>query len=345
MQNKELFDKRLLKLGVKVPFNVYDDQNNLIIGAGIAIDNIESLHRISNLALYFVPDKVVNTKMHSYDLIQDCYKSLNYLLKNTTDDSFNDITLNIINKLKQAITLNKEGCIAYIMLDSYPTNTNYAIYHCIHTAIMVDILTNHLECNINLMTAALLMNISIIDLQNQLVHVATPNSYQQEKLNSHELDSVYLLRQISFTNEVVLNLIANHHQLDSDDIEQQVLRLSDVFCAKLASRAYRKGLTGDKGIKSLFNEFDPVLVNQLIKEIDLIPCGTFVKLESKEIGIVVKKGTKPTYPKVKVLLTANGNLQENDVIRDTIHQEYQIKKILSVEDIKVTISRKKIWKL
>lgn len=343
MQNKELFDKRLLKLGVKVPYNIYDEQNNLIMGVGVAIDKLETLHYLANKSLYFVPDKHINNHCHSYDLIQDTYKSLNYLLKNYQDPSFNDILSNICNKIRQAIHLNKEGCVAYVMLDSFPTNINYAVVHCIHTAIIVHLLTNHLDSNEHLLNAALLMNISIIDLQNQLVNVASLSPIQKDKIQTHELDSVSILKSISFSDEQTLNLIMNHHNVLNDEIEVQVLRLSDVFCAKLSSRAYRKGLTGDKGIKFLFSEFDSTLVNQLIKEIDLIPCGTIVKLASQEVGIVLRKGTKPTYPKVQILLTSNGNYQDNVVIRDTIHQEYQIKKILSVEDIKVTINKKKYW--
>lgn len=343
MQKRELFDKRMLKLGVKMPYNVYDENNNLLIGAGISVDNLDNLHILAGKALYYTPDKTLNKHTHSYDLIQDCYSSLNYLLKNYQDVQFTYKLQIILDKIKKAVQLNKEGCIAYMMLDSYPTNVNYSILHCVHTAILAEIMTNHLDCDDTLILASLLMNISIIDLQNELIHVEKLNSYQQELVASHCIDAVYLLKDINYSNAEVLDLIEIHHQTESDNVKQQVLRLCDVFCAKLASRKYRKGLTGDKGIKSLFNEFDSVLVNQLIKEIDLIPCGTIVKLASQEIGLVLKKGNKPTYPKVQVLLTSSGNYQDSVVIRDTVSEAYQIKKIMTVEEIKVNIAKKKFW--
>ena len=343
MQNKELFDKRLLKLGVKLPYNVYDEKNNLLIGEGTAIDSLTNLHILAGKTLYYVSDKVINQYNHSYDLIQDCYSSLNYLLKHYTEPHFENKLQVIVNKIKTAVTRNREGCIAYVMLDSFPTHSNYSVYHCVHTAILAELMTNHLECDGTLMLASLLMNISIMDFQNDLLQVNHLNQYQKEKIETHSQASVQILKSIDYTKQDVLDLISIHHLTESDNLKQQVLRLCDVFCAKLASRSYRKGLTGDKSIRSLFSEFDTILVNQLIKEIDLIPCGTIVKLNSQETGIVIKKGNKPAYPKVQILLTSNSNYQDNLVIRDTVSESYQIKKILSVEDIKVSISKKKFW--
>jgi HD-GYP domain-containing protein (c-di-GMP phosphodiesterase class II) len=90
----------------------------------------------------------------------------------------------------------------------------------------------------------------------------------------------------------------------------RVISLADVYEAMTHQRPYRSRYTSQEAIKSILNNknaFDCSIIKVLIERIGIFPAGTFVRLNTKEVALVVKDNPKmPLRPLVSVILDANG---------------------------------------
>ncbi len=107
----------------------------------------------------------------------------------------------------------------------------------------------------------------------------------------------------------------------------RIVGLADVYEAMIHARPYRAKFTPLETIKTILGSksaFDQKAVKSLIEGIGIFPMGTLVKLNTNEIGIVLKENPDlPLRPTVKILCDAYGketkepkqiNLSDNSMI-------------------------------
>ncbi len=92
----------------------------------------------------------------------------------------------------------------------------------------------------------------------------------------------------------------------------RVVGLLTVFEALVAFRPYRKRLLPRDAIQALINkhknEFDQELLKMLIESISLYPVGSYVQLNSGDVGqIIVVNQRLPLRPKVRLSMDRHGN--------------------------------------
>lgn len=86
-----------------------------------------------------------------------------------------------------------------------------------------------------------------------------------------------------------------------------MLRVADVFMAKLSPRGTRAPLTIREAERQLFQEAaGSAVAPALIKEYGLYPPGDAVRLASGEIGIVIRRGATAQAPLVAVVTDRSG---------------------------------------
>jgi hypothetical protein len=73
--------------------------------------------------------------------------------------------------------------------------------------------------------------------------------------------------------------------------------------------------------------------------------GSFVKLTSNEIAIVVRRGFNSATPRVAVLVNRDGVPTVEPMIRDTSLREYRIVSSIPSRDMKVKINLERMLKL
>ena len=94
----------------------------------------------------------------------------------------------------------------------------------------------------------------------------------------------------------------------------QLVGLVDVYEAMIHERPYRSKYTSLETVKTILNSkatFAPQLVKMLIERIGIFPLGVMVRLNTNEVGMVVKDNIKlPLRPVVNILFDAGGQQLE-----------------------------------
>ncbi|MDD2881302.1 MAG: hypothetical protein PHQ58_12775 [Rhodoferax sp.] len=83
----------------------------------------------------------------------------------------------------------------------------------------------------------------------------------------------------------------------------------------------------------------------LIKAVGIYSPGSFVRLTSNEIAVVVKRGLNTTMPKVAVLVNRQGMATGEPMLRDTSLAEYRIVGSVPQREVKVSHSLERLLPL
>jgi HD-GYP domain-containing protein (c-di-GMP phosphodiesterase class II) len=207
--------------------------------------------------------------------------------------------------------------------------------------------------------AALTMNLSMSRVQDALALQAEAISDEQRQIiQGHPAASVDYLRSMGVRDPLWLELVQDHHE--SSDGKgypsgkssvhrlQSLLRMTDLFVARISLRKTRRGQAANVAVRDLYleavqqsNEFGPLLV----KSLGMFPPGTYVKLKSGEIAVVVKAGEKLNTPPVVVLTNELGVGITTPFRCSTDSGERSIEHAVPYDDIRVRIDTAKILRL
>jgi len=236
----------------------------------------------------------------------------------------------------------------------------YGLAHLLHTAAVCALLSRRLawtpERQRSLVGAALTMNLSIIDLQGRLASrggkLAPP---QRAAIDRHPDEAVAWLRNAGLDDAEWLAAVAQHHEqpggggypqgLAEPDETAQLLRLVDVFLAKLASRGGgRSGMPAPQAAKSLYTGSNGhPFAALLVKEMGLYPPGTLVKLASGETAVAVRRGTSGNTPIVSAVMNRHGDALGSPVRRDTATAEHAITGLVAAQALRVKLSPHQLY--
>ena len=210
-----------------------------------------------------------------------------------------------------------------------------------------DVLNWTPEMEVAMGRAALTMNISMTELQDQLVLQRNPPSAEQRRqIDNHASRSVELLQRRGVTDPIWLGAVLHHHSVASGPLSgrvpaQQIARLlmrADGFAARLSPRVSRAPMVPGAAMQATyFDEARKVdeAGASLIKAIGIYPPGSFEKLASGEIATVVRLGVNTLTPRVAVLVNRQGMPMVEPALRDTRLPEYRIVASVNHKDIKV----------
>lgn len=96
------------------------------------------------------------------------------------------------------------------------------------------------------------------------------------------------------------------------NLGSMLVRIADTYDAMRSNRYYAKEIPPEKTIKEMEEssgkEFEPVLLRKFIRLIGVYPPGTFVRLDTEEIGFVFQTNPSDPYrPRVKIVIDSNGS--------------------------------------
>lgn len=225
---------------------------------------------------------------------------------------------------------------------------SYGAAHLLHSAAICAILSRRLawcaERQHSIVGAALTMNLSIIDLQGSLASSGGRLSpLQRTAIDRHPDEAVAWLRGAGLDDAEWLAAVAQHHEQPGGGgypqgtaepgETAQLLRIVDIFLAKLASRGGRAGLTVPQAAKAIYVQTQAsAFAALLVKELGLYPPGTVVRLASGETAVAVHRGTTGDAPVVHAVLDADGDALDAPIHRDTAHVEHAIVGIVALQD-------------
>lgn len=197
--------------------------------------------------------------------------------------------------------------------------------------------------------AALLMNVSMLRLQDQLAGDERPLSDdKQAEIQSHAERGARLLQDCGFADALCVEVVRLHHDesqagrpLAELSPEQQLARLLhrvDVFAAQISLRASRppvSPVTAAREACLAAAGLPDEIGGALLRAVGLFPPGSFVELVSGEIGIVVARGRRANLPQVAALLSHSGNLIAEPLLRDTMDRRYAAKCAVAPNRVRV----------
>ena len=202
--------------------------------------------------------------------------------------------------------------------------------------------------------AALGMNLAMTELQDQLALQTEPlDAAQIAAVEGHALRSADLLQAMGIDDAVVLDAVRHHHHrapgtLAKKTETQQVARLlqrADIFAARLAPRAARSPMPVTAAMQACYydeeQQVDEVGVS-IVKTLGVYPPGAFVRLTSQEVGLVLKRGSTATTPRVAVLLNRNDMPTGEMIPRDTALPAWKITGPVAQRDVRVSISLERL---
>lgn len=198
----------------------------------------------------------------------------------------------------------------------------YAQHHAIHCATVTLLAARQLHWPLqrqdSLGCAALTMNLAMLELQAQMAEQGDPpTTRQRERIRAHPEAAVALLREAGVTDAEWLSTVAQHHEhpqgggyphgLVEVGEAAQLLRLADVYMAKVSARALRAALPPVVAMRQLFQQQpgDP-LATAMIKAVGVHPPGALVQLQSGEAAVVIRRPTSGAHPLVATLSDVKG---------------------------------------
>lgn len=284
------------------------------------------------------------------------------MLRDSQGDSFLPRLERLQTELERQTLSNPDGTLLALIHLSGSEVRQYSATHAMLVNVMCclaarDVLKwppSHLKA---LSSAALTMNISMSELQDRLaMQKEPPTPAQLQRIQTHSPRSVDLLQQMGVTDALWLEAVLNHGAKTPGPLAgrtdgQRLARLiqrADMFAARLAPRATRGPETPGAAMQSCYfdenREIDEAGA-ALIKAVGIYSPGTYVKLTSQEIAVVIKRSLNTTMPKVAVLINRQGMPTGEPILRDTSQPDYRIVASVPFRDVRVSHSLGKLMGL
>lgn len=359
-----------VKIGKPLLWDVFDAQDNLLLSKGYVVETQHQLDGLLERGLFVSeldfaavsaapPVMEEQQKFNPFWLWDDVFSKVAYFLKYAASEEMLEDKITGVSFLVTTLTdHDPDAALASILLKD---GSRYAFAHSLHVAVLASIISARLgwhdSARRDAVRAALSMNVAMIELQMALLKQKEPLTEEQRReVDTHSERGYLFLRKKGISSSNWLEAVRQHHQQlglvpgeaksPSGRVISQLLRVLDVFCAKISPRAYRRAIQPPVAAREIFvqeREGCAELVDALIKEIGLYMPGTFVKLDNGETSLVVKRGETVSTPKVISLSRGDGMPYMDGMPRDTSRSEFAIKTVVPREKIMHMLNLSKIW--
>lgn len=197
--------------------------------------------------------------------------------------------------------------------------------------------------------AALTMNVSMTELQDQLAQQGHPlTSRQIAVVEDHAIQSEAVLAKLGITDPVWLEAVRCHHHripgaMADKTVPQQMARLihrADIFAARLAPRVTRVPMPVTAAMQASYYDEERQVDEAgaaLVKALGIYPPGAYVRLASLEVAVVLRRGTTATTPRVAVVMNREGMPTGELISRDTNQPAWKITGVVSRKELRVHV--------
>lgn len=183
----------------------------------------------------------------------------------------------------------------------------------------------------SLVRAALTMNIGMTALQDELANqVEKPTPKQQAAIRAHPIKSAMILASKGIYEDDWLDIVTLHHDesVERTDLPvvstsirlSRILKAVDRYAAMIsprASRAARSAAVSARTIMTQSNTKADEVASALLKTVGLYPPGTYVRLDSGELAVVVRRSGVADKPYVAILGQSSEELYPDPVLHCT----------------------------
>lgn len=358
-----------IKAGVPLPFGVRDAEGKLLLAKGQMVPNDQMREALFNRGVFVDLDELRDASARGneggagaedfFARWEALQTRLSVLLRAPQEPLFLPRVKECAAQLVGWAERFTDQVLFVVIQHDHSRHEVYGLAHLLHTAAVCALLSRRLawapERQRSIVGAALTMNLSIIDLQGRLASrggkLLPP---QRAAIDRHPDEAVAWLRNAGLDDAEWLAAVAQHHEqtggggypqgLAEPGETAQLLRLVDIFLAKLASRGGRAGLSAPLAAKGLYTGSNGhPFAALLVKEFGLYPPGTLVKLASGEVAVAVRRGASGSTPMVSAVMNRHGDALGSPVRRDTAMAEHAITGLVSAQVLRVKLSPNQLY--
>jgi HD-GYP domain-containing protein (c-di-GMP phosphodiesterase class II) len=292
----------------------------------------------------------------------DLQEAANTLLRDTQPATFQERLARLLRQLQRHSLRNPDSALFALIYLSATDTRLYSATHAMLVSVMGvlaarDVLNWPAQDQALVAQAALTMNVSMTDLQDRLALQAEPlTATQRAAIQGHAEASAQVLRGMGIGDTDWLDVVRTHHTqspgpLDSRSRSQRIARLiqrADMFAARLAPRAGRIPVTPAAAMQACYFDENKAIDEAgaaLIKAVGIHQPGSFVRLATDEIAVVIKRGANTTTPRVAVLVNRAGLATVEPTIRETSVREHRILASVPHRDVKVKLNLERLLPL
>lgn len=256
--------------------------------------------------------------------IEELYQRYLKEVSSIYDEAAEDFNLlpdraNIQNLTRELVDKLLLCDIDIIKIFMKPPPENYLYSHSVNVtflSVMLGIWLNYNKSELNqLAAAAVFHDIGMVKVLRLVLLPRKLSPSEQKAVARHPAYSRDFTSKMPDMDNKIVEAVYNHHRRlssSSGDIDEysQIVGLADSFEAMTHSRAYKKPLEPHSAIRKIIEElkgmFDTSIIKALIDNIGIYPAGTWVRLDTDEIGLVIDINPGITLsPKVNILFNKN----------------------------------------
>jgi HD-GYP domain-containing protein (c-di-GMP phosphodiesterase class II) len=343
-----------LKVGAPLPFGVRDENGKLLLARGHLIGSETQLETLLARGLYAdreeveaaqkrQSDGVEVSRITLFDLWEQAIWQLKRLLQSVDQPGFptrcDEFSAQLI-----ALVRRDPDIAIYLSVRQDARRLNlYGLTHSLHCGLVCQLMAVRMgwpaERASTLVKAALTMNMTIIETQGQYAVHGRLTETQRGQIRKHPEQAAQRLRAAGVVDEVWLRTVAEHHEraggggypsgLAGPTEEASVLRMIDVFMAKISPRCGGRKVTIQDAARQMFGEArGSQAAAAIIKEYGIYPPGDFVQLASGELAVVIRRGENARSPIAAAITDKAGMPATSTVRRDTAQEGFAIKALV-----------------
>jgi hypothetical protein len=211
----------------------------------------------------------------------------------------------------------------------------------------------------SLVRAALTMNVAMTAMQDQLAtQKEKPDAAQQEAIRTHATKGAVLLGSLGVQDENWIDIVVHHHDAEATLPENPreftsamlaaILKAVDRYAAMISPRHSRAGRSALESIKSILGmstaATDPI-GQSLVRAVGLYPPGTYVALDTAELGVVVRRSPRPNQPFLVLIGNAQSELLSAPRLHDPASSGTQVRASLAAAQVHLHLNHAHILRL
>ncbi|MBF0343010.1 MAG: PilZ domain-containing protein [Nitrospirae bacterium] len=364
-----------IQVGQPLAASIHDETGHLMLRRGYIVTEEDVLKTLRGLVAteeQEKEEKLAQITEHDVDIIIEedspfeeidiVYQRLENLFRQLgTERDIRTKLLFLSNIIVHVCSLDEDLALGTLLLRQ---DARYTIKHPLHTAIVCEVIAKKLGWSVtdrlSLLSAAITMNIAMIELQEMLHYQKDPlTDKQRRNIQSHPVQGMELLKKNKINDQLWLKAVLQHHEtldgsgypynLKGEEVSQgaRIVYLADLYCARVTGRDYRPPLSPTMAMKEIFlnkgQRIDMDLAMVFIKNLGMYPPGSFVRLKNNEIAVVTQRGEKTNAPIVHTVIKGNGFPPLTPLRRDTSFDEFAVSAILSHHKPPIEVNSHQLW--
>ncbi len=210
----------------------------------------------------------------------------------------------------------------------------------------------------SLVRAAFTMNVAMTQMQDVLANqTERPTPQQQEMIRVHPVKGAMMLSNLGVQDEDWLEIVGGHHgnQPDAGDFRAvapadrltRVLKMVDRYAAMISPRLSRAGRSATESARAVMADSaaNDEIGHALMRVVGLCPPGSFVRMDSDELGVVLRRSQRPEMPYVAIVGSAEGQLLRSPRLHATAESPPHIRAALAASSVRAQLNHFHILRL